>query len=295
MQRDEPTAYAETMPSTACSWSRACFLLLPFSLVLSLPAAAQSGDDVPPGTLTLDRMDSATRVGIQVGFDKIDQMDLADGFVMRFEPHGQYVLPGRGIGMYAQLPIAHGFAFDGPDATGMGNIEAGAFFLPFHDSTLVLRTGLAFGSASSSGDEAVVNLLSAFERLTDLMLVAPEYTTLRLSGSTVQQSGMAFLRIDLGLDVALDKPTAGDSSFLRANIAGGLRTPTVDLSAELVTIGDLDPDGSLSRKFMHTLAAGLRTRGPHQFYAGMVFPLDDDARGEVWIVSLGYQHTMYSY
>jgi hypothetical protein len=44
-------------------------------------------------------LDSASRAGIQVGFDKLDRIKLSDGFVMRFEPYGQYVLPNRAFGI----------------------------------------------------------------------------------------------------------------------------------------------------------------------------------------------------
>ena len=56
--------------------------------------------------------------------------------------------------------------------------------------------------------------------------------------------------------------------------------------------GDVDGSGSLSRRFFHTLSASLRTRGPNQFHIGSVFPLDDQFRGEVWILSLGYQRAL---
>jgi hypothetical protein len=268
-------------------------LLASSLLAYAVPAAAQTGGDPPPSTLTLDRMDAATRFGIQVGFDKLDRVDLSDGFAMRFEPYGQYVLPSRLIGIYGMLPISHVFDFNGDDATGVGALELGAFFLPFHDSRLVLRAGLAFPTASDSGDEFVANVFSAYERMTDFMLIAPEYTTLRFSASTVQESGMAFFRGDFGLELAIDKPSGDDAIYMHANLAAGVRLPGVDLSVELVNVGDLDGSGDISDRFIHTLALGLRTRGPHQFYAGTVFPLDENQRGEIWILSLGYQHVMY--
>jgi hypothetical protein len=39
--------------------------------------------------------------------------------------------------------------------------------------------------------------------------------------------------------------------------------------------------------FLHAAEVGLRTRGEDQFHLGAVVPLDDPARGEVWILSLG--------
>jgi hypothetical protein len=277
------------MPISASLTKRCLVLVAVFFVSWMSQAAAQD-----PSTITLDRMDATTRVGMQVGFDKIDEVSLSDGFAMRFEPYGQYVFPGKTVGLYGQWPISHLFVSDGPDATGTGNLEAGAFFLPTHSSDLILRTGLAFDAASTSSRERAANSLAVFERMTDLLLIAPNYTTFRVSASTLQQSGLAFFRGDLGLDLALDKPSAGRAVYLRANLAAGLRLPTVDLAMELVNIGVLDGSvpGGISNRFFHTLALGFHTRGTDQFRAGMVFPLDDGARGEIWILSLGYQHAV---
>jgi len=279
--------------------SRRHGVLAATALVASLggisPARAQPDEQSPPpSTITLDRMDSSMRVGLQMGFDKIDRVNLSDGFVMRYEPYGQFVLPNRIVGLYGQLPIAHLFNFNGPDATGVGNLDVGAFFLPFHDNALILRTGLALSTASTVNNEVATNILATYERLTDFLLVAPNYTTLRLSASTVQQSQSVFFRGDLGLDLAIDKPSAGRGVFLHANAAVGVRASGVDLAVELVNLGVLDGtvNGGITNRFFHTLAVGLRTRGADQFHAGMVFPLDQSLRGEIWIFSLGYQHAV---
>jgi hypothetical protein len=273
------------------AWPRLTLVafVTPIVLALAGPSAAQPSDDSPPSTLTLDRMDAATRLGIQVGFDKINDLKLSDGFVMRFEPYGQYVFPNHSVGVYGTLPIAHLFDSNSDDVTGVGNLDLGAFFLPLHNSELILRVGLALPSASTGSKEVFTNYLSGFERMTDFLLIGANYTTLRLSASTVQESGIVFLRGDFGFDLAVDKPSNGRGVFVRGNLAGGVRLPDIDLAAELVNIGYLDGSGDISKRFMHTLSGSFRTRGPHQFYAGMVFPLDKGPRGEIWIVSLGYQ------
>jgi hypothetical protein len=277
------------MRNIACYRLAPIALVFPIVLALAGPSLAQPSADVPPSTLTLDRMDAATRLGIQVGFDKLNHVNLSDGFVMRFEPYGQYVFPNHGVGIYGHLPIAHVFDFNGSDVTGVGNLDVGAFFLPLHNSALILRAGVALASASTAMNETFANIASTYERMTDFLLIAPNYTTLRFSASTVQESEVAFFRGDFGFDLAIDKPSNGRGVFVRGNLAAGVRLPAVDLAAELVNIGYLDGSGDISKRFMHTLAGGFRTRGPHQFYAGMVFPLDQAARGEIWIVSLGYQ------
>jgi len=243
-------------------------------------------------------MDESSRFGAQASFEKLDNVDLSDGFVMRYEVYGQYVLPSRLIGFYGQLPFAHLFDFDGAatDYTALANLDVGAFVLPTHGSDLILRLGLALPTGSESNSRALTNLVASFERLTDLVLAAANYTTLRMSASTLQETGIAFFRADLGLDVAVDRPanTNGTSAFLRANVAAGVRLAALDLAAELVNFGSLngrDP-GGITNRFFHTLAFGLSTRGTDQFHIGTVFPLDKSLRGDIWILSLGYQHAM---
>jgi hypothetical protein len=257
-------------------------------------------DDPPPTFMTLDRVDPHSRVGIQVGFNKIDQFSVGDQFVMRFNPYGQYVFPNQMVGVYGQVPIAQLFNSvatinNGEGATGMGNLELGGFFLPMRNSDLILRAALVAATASEDGAEIYANAASAFERLTDFILFPPNYTSARLSASTVQQAGVAFFRADLGFDFVLDKPTTMTDPprvFFRANVAAGVRVAgAVDLTGELVNIGAVDgnTENGLQERFLHTAAVGLRTQGLNQAHFGMVFPLDEDARGEVWIFSFGYQ------
>ena len=261
-------------------------------------ARAQVGEP-PPGTFTLDRMDESSRFGVQVSFDKMDNVDLSDGFVMRYDLYGQYVLPGRLFGFYGQLPFAHlfNFAGSGTDYTALANLDVGAFVLPTQRSDLILRLGLALPTASETSSRALTNYAAAFERLTDLLLTPPNYTTLRMSASTLQETGVAFFRADLGLDVVVDHPAAnrGPTVFLRAKVAAGVRLAPLDLTAELVNLGGLTGTvnpGGITNRFFHTLAFGLSTRGTDQFHLGTVFPLDKTFRGDIWILSLGYQHAI---
>jgi hypothetical protein len=85
-------------------------------------------------------------------------------------------------------------------------------------------------------------------------------------------------------------PSYPPTVFLRANVAAGIRTSSVDFTLDLVNLGALNGDdiGGITDRFLHSAAVGLRTRGEDQFHLGAVFPLDESARGEVWILSLGY-------
>jgi hypothetical protein len=256
---------------------------------LAIPRGALAQDDFAPSTLTLDRMDATHRVGVQLGFSKMPNVSLGDGFALRGELYGQFLLPGRALGFYGQMPVARTFLSEGlPDNTGIGNVEAGTFYLPTGTARLVLRGGLTFGTGSELPG-ATANIATMFERLTDSIAAAPRTTALRLSASTVRQITILFVRADLGLDVAISNQTNRDI-YLRANFAAGLRLPYVDLSGELVNLGIMDGDfDSASDRFLHTFAVSLRTRGVNQLYLGYITPLDANLRGEIWTIALGYQ------
>jgi hypothetical protein len=227
-------------------------------------------------------MDATHRLGLQLGFNKLP----AD-FAMRGELYGQMLLPGRTLGFYGQMPFSRTF-IEGTDYTGVGNVEAGAFYLPGGTAALLLRAGLAFGTGSNFPD-SFANAATLFERLTDWIGWTPRTTALRLSASTVRELSILFFRADLGFDVAIDNQSTSDI-FLRANVAAGLRLPYVDLAGELVNLGVLDSDyPSVSDRFLHTFAVSLRTRGVNQLSLGYITPLDVPMRGNYWTVALGYQ------
>jgi hypothetical protein len=244
-------------------------------------------DGPPPSTITLDRMDSATRTGVQVGLISVNRID---GWFMRSGIHGQYVSRDKRGGFYGQFPIAHFVNHAGPNATAVGAVEVGGYALPRFNSQLVLRFGLAVATGYDGAGAVGTHLFSASERLTDFLLTAPGYTTLRLSMSTVQQDGAVFFRGDFGLDIVVSAPNAASGLHLRANAAVGLHTSPGDLTIELVNFGATDSGAGASNSLFHTLTFGMRTRGTHQAHAGLVFPLDASLRGDVWILSLGYHY-----
>ena len=268
------------------------------------PPPFRAGDDTGPppppyeeplpAFMTLDRIDANTRVGIQLGWQTIDDVSVGDASLVRLEPFGHFVFPNRAGGLYGHVPFVHRFASNADDASAMGNLELGGFFLPTRKSEWIVRAGIAAGTASESAARAGANLDSRFERLTDFVLVLPRTTALRLSGSTIQQWDKIFVRADLGIDTVLDKPSVpanATSVFGRGNVAVGLRAPGVDFTLELanLVLFNGDTPSGLTGHLLHTAAISVRTPGVDQFHFGMVFPLDNAARGEVWILSLGYQ------
>ncbi|HXU05356.1 MAG TPA: hypothetical protein VN903_30565 [Polyangia bacterium] len=248
-----------------------------------------------PGFMTLDRVDASMRLGVQGGWHKIDDVALSDAFIVRVEPYGQFILPNRAGGLYGQLPMVHRFDFGADDASALGNLELGGFFLPNRSSELIIRGGIALPTGSESLARAGANAESRFERLTDFVLTGPSYTTLRLSGSTVQRWDVIFLRADVGFDFVLNKASIADNAtsvFGRANVAVCARLSGVDFGFELVNLvafnGTAVPSG-LTNHLFHTAAISVRSPGEDQFHLGLIFPLDHESRGDAWIVSLGYQ------
>jgi len=255
---------------------------------------APFAEEAAPTFLTLDRMDGTTRIGLQLGWDKLDALRVSDGFLTRHEFYGQFVFPGRVGGVYFGLATSHFFFLNGPDATGVGNLDVGGFVLPTHSSELILRAGFGVPTGSSGGEELFANFNTAYERLTDILLIQGSYTTLRLSASTVQHKDNLFVRADLGFDLAIDgTPPGGPSAWVRGNAAVGVRVPGVDFTIELANVGALNgTGGSIESRFAHSAGFSVRTQGEDQFHVGTVFPLDEGARGNVWIVSAGYQRAI---
>jgi hypothetical protein len=262
------------------------------------PARAQGyyapAADSPPTFMTLDRADSATRIGFQTGFTKADEGFLTgtDAIGFRLNLFGQVVLPQRNIGLYGQLALSQIYV-EGENGDGFSNLEVGGYLLVGGRNDVILRFGAVLPTASESAEGVITNVTTAFERFTDFTMALPNFTVLRLSLSTLQQSGAAFFRADVGADLAIDTPEGDqDSAFGRVNLAVGLRASAVDLLLELVNLANLDGDYDVEERFVHTAAFGLRTRGQNQLHLGMVFPLDEELRGDLWIVSLGFQHAI---
>src|SRR3954470_13121908 len=85
--------------------------------------AAAADEEAQPSFLTLDRMDGASRFGLQLDWAKLANMSVGDGFGTRFEAYFQYVLPFRAIGIYGQMPVSYWSNFNGGDEHGVGNPE----------------------------------------------------------------------------------------------------------------------------------------------------------------------------
>jgi hypothetical protein len=255
--------------------------IIALTAIAAGPAIAQPmwGDAPPPTFFTLDRGDSGSHVGGQLGWTFFDQDDF-DATGLRIDLYGQYVTP-TGFGGYGILPISTLFIDNADDETAIGNIEGGVLYvLAQGDVDFVFRGGLTLPTADDEVLGFVANLLASFPRLTDWAHASPETLWVRLGVSPVFRSGQLVLRLDGGIDVALAADDEEPDPILRLNVGGGIDTGTFAILGELVNVGNLeygveDPSGDLD-EWLHTLTVGARFRsGAVEPGIAVGFPLDD--------------------
>ncbi len=247
--------------------------------VLGMSASAwaqpDGGGGLGPGYVFMDKIEAHSMFSADVGITTWN----GDATGYRLDLHGQLITLG-GIGGYATIPVLFGSVDTGNGSesdSAVGNLELGALYaLQLPLQTVVLRGGIALPTNRSDDfntDYAV--LLNLFSDLTNLALVAPKTTTLRLSASVGGQTGLFYYRGDLGADLFLDSPGNNPDPILRINVAGGLDLGSAAAGIELVTLANTD-DTTGNESFVHTLAlTGRYTQGPVRPGLAIGFPLDD--------------------
>ncbi len=247
--------------------------------------AAPHAFGAPPTFTTLDRMDTASRLGIQVGFHKPDVP--VDAWGLRLETYGQYVF-GRGTGgLYGQFPISY-LAIEGADnEVAVQNFELGGFFLfGSPGRRFVLRGGVSLPTADEDPGGYRANYLTSWERIADYAGIVPDTTWLRVSLSPLVSSGRLLFRGDVGLDLPM---ASGTGPLARASGGFGLLMGSWAILLELANTAFLDGIDEGSGGFIHTLSVGARILGSTAVHFGLVLPLDDGVRGDIFILSLGVQ------
>lgn len=246
------------------------------------------------GFMTLDRMDDSSRLGFQLGVVSPDDENDVN-FALRPEVYGSFLL-GRSGGIYGQLPFGW-LSMDGVEDEGaMQNLELGGFFLLGHAARGgVLRLGLSLPTAEDEDPVGMLaNILGGQERLTDLVGALPNSTWLRLSASPLFREGNVFLRLDGGMDFKIDDDDGAEQFDLvgRMNAGIGVLAGAAAFTFELANVGNMDGDGDFDDRWMHSLAIGARILGAPELHFGLVLPLDDGVRGDLWIFSFGIHATM---
>lgn len=264
-------------------------LLLSTAGVLALVHGTAVAQPVPgvPGLALLDRQDGVSSAGASLTWAPIsDAAFIGDGSVFRLDLSGEYAIGGSGFSAYGVLPLAS-LQGDMVDATGVGNLEGGALYaLRGGPSDLLFRVGLTLPTASSGDDEgAFANFLAAYARPTDFALAWPRTMWVRASASPVVRAGLAILRADAGLDLAvaaLDDQLDSPDPLLRVNLAGGVDSGRFAALAELSAITGLgsDDDGGIYEQdiaYAGALSGHLRGAALEPSLA-VGLPLNSDVR-----------------
>jgi hypothetical protein len=244
-------------------------------LFVVAPVVALAGSAAAdPGTLTLDRQDAQSRIGGEISYVHIDDDGLfEDVTILRFDLHGQYVMPS-GFGFYGALPIAYGSG-DGESETGIGELEVGAIFIPRLSSpefSLPVHVGLTLPTAG--GEDVFLNALGTQARITDYVLIVPEGLVLRAAAHPTFRSGQFFLKADAGIDLTLSQEGDGTlDPLVRLNVGAGVDLGNVSISGELVNL--IITDGDQEDQVANTVAVGVRgVAGSLRPYGGVVVPID---------------------
>ena len=239
---------------------------------------------------TLDRQTNQRQGTLELGFSIPDD---GDGFVLRTELYGQFYY--KWIGAYIDLPFNFLILENADDEAAMGNMELGLYHvLELGDMfSIVGRFGVSVPTAADDFNGFGANLLGGMGRLTDVLTQSvPNATSIRPSVSALVDTDMLFARMDVGLDVIF--PDNGDSEmFMRLNLGVGVHAGPVDFTVESANLGRLNtdegsPSHSASEEWLHTLSVKLSLPSEHvQPYVAFILPLDDNLRGDLYMLSLG--------
>jgi hypothetical protein len=255
------------------------------TIALAQPAPPASGDPaLGPGFVTTDRLDASSRAGIQVSYLSFNEEEGEDinATILRFEAHARYVHAPTRLGGYVQVPFvyAQDDDIDGGEAlTDFGNIEIGGLYAPRLSTPgvgVILRAGITLPTGET-GEEALVGTVANFIALPQIYNSLPEATTIKLGASPVLRSGVAFARLDLGVDWNIDVDGGSVGAAIHYNAGAGVELGKVALALESqnVTIMDSDDtsdDGETLNAMALTARADLGTALP---YAALIVPLDD--------------------
>jgi hypothetical protein len=177
-------------------------------------AEAPQGEPAAPILFTLDRYTGESAVGVDLA-NSFDGSEADFDLALRFDLHGRYVTPD-GVGGYGHLVVTRVSAEDFKN-TATGSFEVGGLWAPQTSLPVVLRAGLAFATADKGLGGIVTNLVGGYvARLTDLALITPDHTWLRLGASPTIRAGSLFLRADAGIDLPITKPDGADRELLLA-------------------------------------------------------------------------------
>jgi hypothetical protein len=260
------------------------FVALVFTTVtvaLTLPAHAD--DAAGPDFALMDHTGDGSHARFELA--AVAVRDQADDPFLRTSVFGQYLHPS-GFGGYAGLAMAampfvddnHG------DRVSVGNLELGTVFRRAVSSEMDVGVcgGLILPTANRDliSDADLIGVVTTLlSRPADLATTTSDITWLRLGVSPTIHSGLAALRLDIGVDIPISDSRSTDPLW-HVNLGVGIKHQRFSATAELQNV-------SIDRESFHNAALSLRYLGKLSPYLAVLTPLDDWARGEVATIITG--------
>lgn len=245
---------------------------------------------------TLDRPSDVTMGGVDMGVSFHDPAEELTG--VRWDVHAQYVHESK-WGGYALIPVSRTFS-EVDEETALASIELGGLkTFSLGEPSLTVRAGLALPTADDSLAGMDANYSGVLSRLTDVALIEPDTTWLRLAASPYGRTGQIFYRADAGIDLPLfeDAPASAFGMqdidpLVRLNLGVGAEMGNVAMMGELATIGTTgDVDGQ--DRFFHTAAVtASKTDGMIRPQLSLALPLDATVREDVDFILMAGIHTI---
>ncbi len=246
--------------------------------------------DEPPPCALLDRADGVSRAGAALGWSALNDAGNVDFTGLRFDVHGQYLVPDLGVGGYAILPLSYGRIDPdlGPNNAEwtLGNAELGGVYrralVPELD--LAAHVGVTLPTAPQttlSADDITgfANSFAIWARPNDLAQAYGEATYIRAGVSPVHMAEGWFARGDLGVDVPVHSGTGDDLTTIgHLNGAVGGRIGRGAAMVEVVNVIALEePQNDEDDRLLTFLGlTGVFATGRWQVVPSLMIPLDDE-------------------
>lgn len=275
------------------------------SMVLLILAAGHGvgraeGASAPHFT-TLERFDETSRLTLEYGRFFIDSGGVGDGTSMsasRIALGGQYV-DGE-LGLYGAVFLNEmTFEYDGTSSShsGVSNLELGAFWQgKAGPARAIARGGLMLPSAQD-GMSALANALTSYQQLPDFVRAAPHRWGPRGSVSVYRTEGLVHFRGDFGFDLLIPTDEAREYGadpdtelWAHLDFGLGIAPGPVSIGLEWANVAKIVSDDDRDFDRRHFTSAALRLAWLGEFVQpslSLVAPLDEEPRGEVFVVVLG--------
>jgi hypothetical protein len=250
-----------------------CALVLAAATTAAADGTPAADPTQAPGFALIERFDGVSRGGADMTYFVLDGTGL--GTLLRFDLHGQMVQTESGFGGYLRLPITTYSASGTPRMTAVGNLELGGIYIPKLTTPglgVVIHGGVTLPTGEK-GKYAEIGVFTGAMRPSDVYASLSRSSTIRLGVSPMFRSGIAFGRVDAGIDINVYLQDASELAKpgLHLDLGAGLDFGSVAVMGELSTILVTGKNGD---SFAVAAISARGNAGVAQPYVSILLPLD---------------------